>query len=417
MQFDVFADFIKNILRKKLPGQLVIQMTDHCNALCPQCGMRVTERFGRSKIPNAELKRIIDAAAAKGVRVISFTGGEPLLYLDELVEMIQYAGESGIQFIRTGTNGFIFRKPEDEIRKIAEKLASTPLRNFWISVDSLCEDTHERMRGFKGIVKGIEKALPIFHQNGLYPSINLGLNRNLGGRATSEIKKENFQDHNEYLNAFYETFYQSLRKFYRFAADLGFTILNICYPMSIEKNESGSDELQAVYKASSAEDIVRLDNDEKALLFKALLKVTPEFRSKIRVFSPLVSLYALERQYSDGHTSYPCRGGKDFFFIDAQRFSTFPCGYRGQDDYGFFGNMSVPRDQLDCFQCDWECFRDPSELLGPFLDMFSKPYDLLSKIINDPAYFRLWIKDLRYYKACAFFDGRVSLNACDIGKF
>ncbi|MBF0227519.1 MAG: radical SAM protein [Desulfobacterales bacterium] len=418
MQTKLFIDFIKNILNKKLPGQLVIQMTDHCNARCPQCGMRITEKFKRSKISNDDLKKIIDAAASKGVNVLSFTGGEPLLFIDELVDLIKYAGSAGIQFIRTGTNGFIFRNSEDEIKKIAEKLASTPLRNFWISVDSLCTDTHEEMRGFKGVIKGIEKAIPIFHENGLYPSINLGVNRNVGGSATSSIKHEDYSDHKDYLDAFYNAFYKSLQNFYQFAINMGFTILNTCYPMSIEETDfKADDDLQAVYKATSHEKVVKFDKNEKALLFKALFNVTLEFRSKIRIFSPLVSLYSLGRQYTNGHKSYSCRGGKDFFFIDAGSSNTFPCGYRGNDNYGYFWEMNHSQDKENCFQCDWECFRDPSEMIGPLLDIFSKPHNFFLKIINDPIYLKLWIKDLRYYKSCSFFDGRVPLNSWAIKNY
>ena len=37
----------------------------------------------------------------------------------------------------------------------AEALADTPLRNFWISLDSPFDAVHEQMRGFKGGVAGI----------------------------------------------------------------------------------------------------------------------------------------------------------------------------------------------------------------------------------------------------------------------
>ena len=100
-----------DLSRKKAPEQLVIQFTDKCNALCPQCGMRVTEKFRRSTLSADVVKRIIDAAAQRGVRVVSFTGGEPLLFLKDLVMFIKYAGEAGIDFIRTGTNGFMFANP------------------------------------------------------------------------------------------------------------------------------------------------------------------------------------------------------------------------------------------------------------------------------------------------------------------
>ncbi|MFZ3046166.1 MAG: radical SAM protein, partial [Desulfatirhabdiaceae bacterium] len=131
---------IRSLRKNRIPGQLVIQFTDACNARCPQCGMRVTETFSRSRIPINDIRRIIDAAARKGIEAISFTGGEPLLFFDDLLNMIRHAGAAGIPWIRTGTNGFIFSGSNksgfrDRIRNIAERLAATPIRNFWISID------------------------------------------------------------------------------------------------------------------------------------------------------------------------------------------------------------------------------------------------------------------------------------------
>ena len=96
------------LLRGRVPGQLVIQLTDRCNAACPQCGMRATVRFDRSSLSMDEVRRMIDAAAEKGVQALSFTGGEPMLRFADLAELIRYAGAAGIPCIRTGTNGFFF---------------------------------------------------------------------------------------------------------------------------------------------------------------------------------------------------------------------------------------------------------------------------------------------------------------------
>ena len=150
--------------------------------------MRVTEKFSRSTLQTEKIKRTIDAAAQKGVSAVSFTGGEPLLDIDRLVALIRYAGKAGIPFIRTGTNGYIFANSDKKgflkrVEEIAKKLADTPLRNFWISLDSALPHVHESMRGFEGMVRGLEKALPVFHESGLYPSVNLGLNRNLTAKT------------------------------------------------------------------------------------------------------------------------------------------------------------------------------------------------------------------------------------------
>ena len=95
-------------LKAAYPGQVVIQYTDRCNASCAQCGMRASNSFSRSKLEMDDTKRLIDAMAEKGVQSISFTGGEPLLYLDEVAELATYAGQAGIPYIRTGTMVLFF---------------------------------------------------------------------------------------------------------------------------------------------------------------------------------------------------------------------------------------------------------------------------------------------------------------------
>ncbi len=422
--------FVKNLecfVKNRIPPQLVIQITNHCNAACPQCGMRVTADLGRHSLALDELKRIIDAAAVQGVQAISFTGGEPLLFIDTLIELINHAGRLGIPYIRTGTNGFLFRRSQepgftDRIQRLVERLAGTPLRNFWISLDSFLPEVHESMRGLKGVVAGIEKALPLFNAAGLYPSANLGINRRVGGDATRNVTARRFSGPSDYLAVFYERFAKALDDFYFRVADLGFTIVNTCYPMSIDDAEKAQG-LRAVYGATSTDDIVQFTHAEKGALYQALMDTIIRHRHRLRIFSPLAALYMLRRQYAPGKAGHPpfgCRGGSDFFFIDACDGNTYPCGYRGNENLGKFTRLKVadrtPSTE-PCHRCDWECFRDPSELCAPVLTAFTNPLALAIRLRQDPVYARLWWRDMRYYRACGWFDGRSPMHAKRLERF
>ena len=343
-----------------------------------------------------------------------------MLLVNELVTLIQHAGQAGIKYIRTGTNGFIFANSDtsrftSRVTKLAEILAATPLRNFWISIDSAVPAVHEAMRGLPSVLKGIEKALPIFHDHGIYPSANLGINRNMGGSGTKGLLRDACSRHGFDPEVFYETFKMAFREFYRFVIDLGFTLVNSCYPMSSNDDQT-TDHLRPVYAATSTDRLVSFSRDEKVLLFKAALDAISEFRSKIRIFSPQSSLYALCRQYAEAtngaYGPYPCRGGIDYFFVDCKEGNTYPCGYRGNENLGKYWDLKdKPQNSaLTCHQCDWECFRDPSELFGPLLQLFSNPFALLRRARRDGHYFRLWMKDLQYYWACELFDGRKPLD-------
>lgn len=409
------AQYIKQFSFNRIPGQVVIQITNGCNALCPQCGMRRTNEIPRAALTGDTVKRILDGCAERGVQAVSFTGGEPLLMLDNLIDWINYAGKVGIPFIRTGTNGFVFRGSDGpgftaRIERLAERLAATPLRNFWISLDSHVTEVHEQMRGLDGVVAGIEKALPIFHAAGLYPSANLGINRLVGGDMTKGLRPHHFMQRQQYRKAFYARFADALDRFYHFVSRLGFTIVNTCYPMSISEQDKQAG-LNAVYAATAEDDVVSFAGDEKAMLYKALFDTIPNHRSQLRIFSPLSSVYMLYRSYTgeyDGERTYGCRGGVDFFFIDALNGDTYPCGYRGKENLGKFWDLDLKAldPNSDCQRCDWECFRDPTELCAPFLQALHAPRKLIGKMTKDPVYRRLWLNDLRYYRLCDLFDGR-----------
>jgi MoaA/NifB/PqqE/SkfB family radical SAM enzyme len=361
---------------------------------------------------------MIDAAARQGVQAISFTGGEPLLDSPRLAKLIRHAGQAGIEYIRTGTNGFLFAHPEKSgfearVGRLVERLADTPLRNFWISIDSAVDENHERMRGFPGVIEGIARALPMFHRAGIYPAANLGINRNVGGAVTRNLRREAFASEAAYLQALARRYRQAFERFYRRIIDLGFTMTNTCYPMSIDEAEQDRG-LSAVYAATTVEDIVRFSAAEKQVLFAALTAAIRRFRSQIRIFSPLCSLEALIRQYGglgNGQDTYGCRGGIDFFFVGAAGGHAHPCGYRGNEDLGPMETLDIRRRRpakagAACRRCDWECFRDPSEMFGPLLEAVYDPVRLLLRIAKNPRMLATWATDLRYYRACDLFDGR-----------
>jgi len=376
--------------------------------------MRRSEAFDRSTLDLDDAKRIIDTAAVRGVKALSFTGGEPLLDLGRLVELIEYATAAGIPFVRTGTNGFLFMngdRPdfEQRISGVAERLARTKLYTFWISIDSAVPEVHEAMRGLPGVVRGIEKALPIFHKHGIYPSANLGINRNINGWFVEKIASP------ELLYAY---FWKAFRNFYRVAVNMGFTTVNACYPMSIN---AGADFASSIYRATSVDQVVTFSSKEKEALFSALFDVIPEFRSRIRIFTPRSALLSLIRQHSGVDCNlYPCRGGQEFLFIDAKNGDAFPCGYRGTESLGKYWasdfHKRLPAENR-CTRCDWECFRDPSELTGPLQDLKTSPGKFVGRLFNDGKWLGLWYEDLRYYRACSFFNGRVPPDTKRLGKF
>lgn len=413
-------DNILRIISGRIPFQVIIQFTDRCNATCPQCGMRATEKYKRSEFNTETLKKIIDNLAKQKIKVLSFTGGEPFLLFNRLAEMIEYAGNKGIPYTRTGTNGFFFQGSDksdfsQRISRIAEKLADTKLHSMWISLDSCDIKIHEKMRGLPGVIKGIKKGLPIFHKNGIYPSANLGINRNTGGFC-EELYNYSGDNFNE--DWLYDHFCNAFRRFYKFVIDLGFTAVNCCYPMSIDKYNM--DKLDAVYKASANDRVIKFTNKEKLIIFKALFDIIPEFRHKIRIITPRVAIYALIKQYLFLNKNvYPCRGGIDFFYINCNDKYVYPCGYRGNEKLGSAEDINLKKIKSEpfCLKCDWECFRDPTQLMSPFLDLFKNPWRSIKEFYENPYYFKIWLKDINYYKTIDYINLRIPPDYSKMHKF
>lgn len=394
------TNMIKSLLFNGIPKQLIVQITDLCNAACPQCGMNTGNRFERRSMNRDDLLRIIDIASENNFKAISFTGGEPLLLQDQLFEFITYAGKKGITYTRTGTNGFMFMGSEKsdfdyKINKLAERIKDSGLYTFWISLDSWDVEKHEKNRGLRGVVKGIEKGLKIFEKYDLYPSVNLGINRLIEVEQPRYLNGEKF-----FPEAFYENYSKGLTKFFHFASDLGFTIGNLCYPMS----QDG-----AVYKAESSDMMVKYSNEEKLLLFKAIYNVIPKFRKSLRIFTPLSSIYNMIKQYEGKNINlYGCRGGKEFYFVDTNG-DTYPCGFLANENLGKFSKNLTKTEYL-CQKCDWECFRDPSNLFQPLILLKESPLKKVFNTISDMKFHKEWTKDIIYYKKCNFFNMNTKKN-------
>jgi MoaA/NifB/PqqE/SkfB family radical SAM enzyme len=312
---------VSSLIRGHSPRQVILQLTDLCNASCPQCSMRATNPMPRTRMDRPLAARIVDHAAELGVSALSITGGEPLLSVSDVQFLVKRAGDAGIRHTRTGTNGFVFtgsdhRTFSSRITRLAGGLADSGLRNLWISLDSADVETHEKLRGLPGVVAGMEAALPIFHAAGLYPAANLGLTRHLGRAplpAMHAVGEDEFRAAVE----------DGLRAFFERAIGLGFTMVNVCYPMSA----SEGDGLEPAYLATSDEPLVRFTTQERSVLYAVLAEVIADHRSRIRIFTPLGSLDALRAELNGG-PSAACRGGVDYFFVDAHG-DTYPCGYRG----------------------------------------------------------------------------------------
>jgi len=387
------------LIAGKIPGQVIIQITNYCNGSCPQCGMRKGSVINRCNLPEEKIKRTVKQCVKNGMEAVSFTGGEPFINMTRLFDLLDFAGKAGVQYLRTGTNGYMFAGADmEKITAFAKQLSATKVRNFWISLDSADTEVHENRRGLPGVIEGIKKALPIFHEHGLYPASNLGINRNISGKTITHLEGEH--DIERFLNEFKAGF----AAFFQKAIDIGFTMTNVCYPMSSSNEEITN----AAYGAISDEYAVNFSKEELKLVFKALMETISEFRDKIRIFTPLSVLYVMSK--GDESLLFPCYGGIRYFYMDSRDGHVYPCGFLGEKDLGDDLDKAIKNNRKEkphCFKCHWECFRDPSQLFGLARYVFWHPIKTLIRKKPDPVMLKLWREDIKYYIKHKLFSGRV----------
>ncbi len=121
------------------------QITEKCQLNCIHCyGKNFLQDAGISKFGNKELTfeeqiHIIDLLSAKGIRIIAFSGGEPLL-APRIDELCAYAKSKGMKIV-INTNGLQFKQKEDkffvEILRENGIKNLTPVEEFINSVDQI----------------------------------------------------------------------------------------------------------------------------------------------------------------------------------------------------------------------------------------------------------------------------------------
>jgi len=108
-------------------------LTLKCPAACKCCGYNAGPNRSEVMAVN-DARNIIDQASKiKGIENISFSGGEPFLYLPLLEELISYANDLGLNTTAV-TNGFWARDLETSM-KIIDSLQKKGLKKLAISID------------------------------------------------------------------------------------------------------------------------------------------------------------------------------------------------------------------------------------------------------------------------------------------
>jgi radical SAM protein with 4Fe4S-binding SPASM domain len=147
----------------------------HCNMQCPHCYAAAVAMPSPTDLSFVEGIDLIDQLADAGIRVVIFSGGEPLLRAD-VFDLIAHAKRRGIS-PQLSTNGVLI----DE--GVAKRLADVGVAYVGISIDGV-ENFNDDYRGFPG---GFDAALRGLH-HARVAGMKTGLRMTLSRRNFDQLE-------------------------------------------------------------------------------------------------------------------------------------------------------------------------------------------------------------------------------------
>jgi MoaA/NifB/PqqE/SkfB family radical SAM enzyme len=136
------------------PKEINFQMTNRCTLRCKMCNIwKLTS--DEKEIDTDEMKRILkEVKNWNNTRYVSFVGGEALIKMEDMLEIIRYAHSLGF-YTNIVSNATLLTQ------KVCKNLVDTGLNRIALSLDGAKKEIHDHIRG-EGNYKQILKAIKTF---------------------------------------------------------------------------------------------------------------------------------------------------------------------------------------------------------------------------------------------------------------
>lgn len=148
---------------------VVWNICQHCNMTCPHCYAAAISHPSPSDLSTVQAKAVIDDLYTYGVKVLIFSGGEPLLR-EDVLELIQYASSLGMHPYLSSNGSLIDQS-------MAKKLKDVGVLYVGISIDGL-KDFNDHYRGLAGGFQKASQALSFCVQEGMKTGLRMTLTQN-----------------------------------------------------------------------------------------------------------------------------------------------------------------------------------------------------------------------------------------------
>lgn len=150
-----------------LPWEIMIEIEPRCNFNCAFCFNKIS--FARAdrnlkELSADYLKKVISHISEIGIKIIRFTGGEPLLRKD-IFELIKYAKDKGLE-TRLNTNGSLIN--QNNVKKL-----KGIIDNVLIPIESYDDKKEAKMTGYPLSLKKKIRAIQLLKDVGI-PIVRIG---------------------------------------------------------------------------------------------------------------------------------------------------------------------------------------------------------------------------------------------------
>ena len=304
------------LVRQGGPALCNVAITNSCNATCDFCNF-ANGKIARQNLRWMDVKQLdsaLDILHRRGIRYVSFFGGEPLLH-PRVTEMIGLSVEKGMGTSLI-TNGWLLPAKLDE-------LAASGLKTIYISMDAASVSSHEANRGLKSLVERIRAA------NARMP--NLGITP-IAQVAMSKLIND----------------YQALAPFLN---DLGFKAVAFSYP---QRMRLGSSSLAW----SDSSRLVNFTDPELVSAFDAV----DDLRRSFPVNNPAASVADMKRHLLKKPEHFACYAGYKSFYMDWD-FNIWRCDAWHKPMCSVWDFEKTPLIRDGCTACIADCYRDSSVML------------------------------------------------------
>ena len=155
-------------------NNVIMAITKKCSLQCDHC-FEWESLNKKENLSTYDLIEIVQKLQKQGVSEIQFSGGEPLLKVDRIIEILNAADKKSTSFW-IDTSGFKFTGEN------ARLLKEAGLTGVFVSLDHFDPALHNKFRGFKDAFYWVETAVKNALEQGFVVSLSLCVTREFASR-------------------------------------------------------------------------------------------------------------------------------------------------------------------------------------------------------------------------------------------